>query len=102
MAAQLSVHQNGETQLMGGDVTVTSVPGESSTLTVKVPACVRPLELPKSEATVLVAPPLTSVAGILADTDVLLLIDCTIQVIDDEAIQRDLARRFLSNAGFTV
>ena len=91
-------------QLMGGDVTVTSIAGQSSTFTIRVPVNVSPLEhAPQDiQAVVLADLPLVVAPGVLADTDALPLIGSSVHVIDDDAIQRDLARRLLVSAGFTV
>lgn len=89
-------------QLMGGDVTVNSVPGESSTFIIKVPAMVSELAPVETEAalpakTQLVVPP-----GIEIDPDALPPLGSSVLVIDDDATQRDLMRRFLTAEGFTV
>ncbi len=91
-------------QLMGGDVTVTSVPGASSTFTIRIPASVCEITpLPAAVSDVVLADiPLVVAPGVHADTDALPLIGSSVHVIDDEAIQHDLARRLLISAGFTV
>jgi signal transduction histidine kinase/DNA-binding response OmpR family regulator/CHASE3 domain sensor protein len=76
-------------QLMGGDVTVHSVPGEGSVFTITLPAVVNEV---KSEA-----PPETESGpqeSVAAESCVL--------VIDDNPGQRDLMQRFLSKEGFCV
>ncbi len=88
-------------QMMGGDVTVHSVPGEGSVFTIKLPAVVQQA---KSETIVKIGraaathvsnddtegaePPLSSATYVL--------------VIDDDPVQRDLIARFLSKEGFSV
>ncbi len=91
-------------QLMGGDVTVTSVPGASSTFTIRVPASVCEIaHLPAEAGAVVLADiPLVVAPGVHADTEALPLIGSSVSAIDDEDMQRDLARRLLISAGFTV
>jgi CheY-like chemotaxis protein/anti-sigma regulatory factor (Ser/Thr protein kinase) len=76
-------------QMMGGDVTVHSVPGEGSVFTITLPAVVDEV---KSEAPVAAesGPP----GSVAAESCVL--------VIDDNPGQRDLMQRFLSKEGFCV
>ncbi|MEZ0324976.1 MAG: response regulator [Fimbriimonas sp.] len=87
-------------QMMGGDVTVNSVSGESSTFTIKVPAIVSELEhadvtLPGQAATKLTqsSHSESGEAGIKGK--------CVL-VIDDDSVQRELMRRYLTAEGFTV
>jgi CheY-like chemotaxis protein len=91
-------------QLMGGDVTVNSVSGESSTFTIKVPAAVSNLEHPddEPEAAPWVGSQTVVAPSMIADTEPLAPIGSSVLVIDDDAVQRDLMRRYLVGEGFTV
>jgi len=79
---------------MGGEVTVNSVPGESSTFTIKIPAIVRELEHidPNSGGSV----------SVTSDGEVVTLVGSSVLVIDDDPTQRDLMCRFLVGEGFSV
>jgi signal transduction histidine kinase/CheY-like chemotaxis protein len=82
-------------QLMGGDVTVNSVPDTSSTFTIKIPAVVHEPEHPEPELlSVLEGPSPTEVEHELPNGSIL--------IIDDDEMQRDLMSRFLTAEGFTV
>ncbi len=88
-------------QMMGGDVTVNSVPGESSTFTIKVPAIVGVIDQLDDEPAV----PLEShlaVTGADEEPGALPPIGSSVLVIDDDAVQRDLMCRFLISEGFKV
>ena len=88
-------------QMMGGDVTVSSVPGEGSTFTIKLPAIVHEvkLEIPMD----VVAPDAPQiVSGLDRSTDPIPAPSTCVLVIDDDPVQRDLMRRFLSKEGFCV
>jgi len=89
-------------QLMGGDVTVKSVSGESSTFTIKLPAIVSEADGIEKVEPVLLQPDFVAVAGGRSDSDVLPAIGNSVLVIDDDATQRDLMRRFLTGEGFNV
>jgi signal transduction histidine kinase/DNA-binding response OmpR family regulator len=89
-------------QMMGGDVTVNSVPGKGSTFTIKLPAIVHETKLdvpmdenvPDSRTVV--------VAGLDRITDPNPEPGTCVLVIDDDPTQRDIMRRFLSKEGFCV
>jgi len=90
-------------QMMGGDVTVHSVPGEGSIFTIKLPAVV-------GEAKPEAAAEAAGVEAVLASPDdgggdgaePLPPPATCVLVIDDDPMQRDLMQRFLSNEGFCV
>ncbi|MEO5579085.1 MAG: response regulator [Gemmatimonadaceae bacterium] len=87
-------------QMMGGDVTVHSVPGEGSTFTIKLPAIVHE---PKSDRSSDAAPDAADVVmGRDRSSDAPPAPSTCVLVIDDDPAQRDLMRRFLSKAGFFV
>ena len=97
-------------QMMGGDVTVHSVPGEGSVFTIKLPAVV---VAPVPEAAAAAAAPApgesvedaATLAGGAGGTDGADPRagegDCVL-VIDDDPVQRDLMLRFLTREGFHV
>ncbi|MBW3572081.1 MAG: response regulator, partial [Gemmatimonadetes bacterium] len=98
-------------QMMGGDVTVHSVPGEGSVFTIKLPIVVSgtPAE-PVDEAA-----PAAAAAAAALGAAVIASHDCVggdgadaptdagcVLVIDDDPVQRDLMQRFLGTEGFNV
>ncbi len=87
---------------MDGDVTVSSVPGKSSTFTIKVPAIVTELE--PFEPDILPALNFQSalVQGLEADEELAPLTGNSVLVIDDDPNQRALMRRFLTQEGFAI
>jgi len=90
-------------QMMSGDVTVHSVPGEGSVFTIKLPATV--IEAAVVEPEVLIEDRrLTQAVPDLISTDgetVPAPRTCVL-VIDDDPLQRDLMQRYLRKEGFTV
>jgi signal transduction histidine kinase/CheY-like chemotaxis protein len=88
-------------QMMGGDVTVRSVPGEGSVFTIKLPAIVRDVVLPATELAVgsTEVPP-----GVeqRRSTDPHAAPGTCVLVIDDNAAQRELMDRFLVKEGYCV
>jgi len=88
-------------QMMGGDVTVSSVPGKGSTFTIKLPAIVHEMRLePSVDAVAADSAPVVS--GLDRSTDPIPEPSTCVLVIDDDPTQRDLMRRFLSKEGFCV
>ena len=83
-------------QMMGGDVTVHSVPAEGSIFTIKLPAVVSEAK-PEAAAAVVAAPENAGGDG----TEPLPPASCVL-VIDDDPVQRDLIQRFLGADGFCV
>ncbi|MES1228463.1 MAG: response regulator, partial [Armatimonadota bacterium] len=78
-------------QMMAGDVTVRSVPGQGSTFTIKLPTVVVQASHDETEEMAISASvPLRPPHG-----------GCVL-VIDDDPTQRDLMRRFLTSEGFEV
>lgn len=87
-------------QMMGGNVTLRSVAGEGSTFTIKLPACAVDQ---RNDGTI---------EAFVNSTDVVTALDrasdpvtkqsTSVLVIDDDAEQRELMRRFLSRDGFCV
>ncbi len=87
-------------QIMGGDVTVHSVPGEGSIFTIKLPAVVTGAKAEAATETndaeaVSAARDADGIEGISPNESCVL-------VIDDDTVQRDLMERFLSKEGFCV
>ncbi len=89
-------------QMMGGDVTVHSVPDESSTFTIKVPATVKDLEHSTSDSPVSFDGPAMATPSLSNETQAPSPLGRSVLVIDDDSTQRDLMRRFLVSEGFSV
>ena len=83
-------------QMMGGDVTVQSVPGEGSTFTIKLPAVVGEVipEAPAKAGS-------HSAASATGNGHLLAAERCVL-VIDDDPAQRDLMKRLLNKDGFSI
>ncbi|MBA2743216.1 MAG: response regulator, partial [Chthoniobacterales bacterium] len=87
-------------QIMGGDVTVRSVPNEGSVFTIKLPAIVSET---KAEAAAVVDDSVAlAEAGDAGEVGQSSPDDSCVLVIDDDPVQRDLMQRFLSKEGFAV
>ena len=92
-------------QMMSGDVTVHSVPDEGSVFTIKLPATIsEPTQVtPSSFKGDRRKSQLVVVNGEAANgVEPLPAIRTCVLVIDDDAMQRDLMRRYLRKEGFTV
>jgi CheY-like chemotaxis protein len=88
-------------QMMGGDVTVHSTPGEGSVFTIKLPASVtEPIAEPAAPIEDRRETALPDLG--LNDAEPPPDIRTCVLVIDDEPLQRDLMRRYLRKEGFTV
>jgi PAS domain S-box-containing protein len=77
-------------RLMGGDITVTSAPGEGSTFTVRLPVQASPL-MPVGETGAVATSPAASES-----------VRGTVLVIDDDATARELIATHLAGEGFAV
>jgi signal transduction histidine kinase/DNA-binding response OmpR family regulator len=87
-------------EMMGGEVTVSSVPGKGSVFTIKLPTIVSEDRAESgSEAGAVIA---SLPEGIEDVTDPLAPGVSYVLVIHDDATQRDVIQRFLSKEGFSV
>jgi len=89
-------------QMMSGDVTVHSVPGEGSVFTIKLPATViepvaEPVELLEDRRQPTPVPDIP-----IADGEPAPAVRTCVLVIDDDPLQRDLMQRYLRKEGFSV
>jgi signal transduction histidine kinase/DNA-binding response OmpR family regulator len=84
-------------QMMNGDVTVHSVPGEGSVFTLKLPATMATAEAAPAAAGVLDF--MQTDSGDEGPTPAL---RTCVLVIDDDPLQRDLMERYLRKEGYTV
>jgi len=90
-------------QMMSGDVTVHSVPGEGSVFTIKLPATVvepAPIEPEALVEDRRLAPAVPDL--IATDGEPVPAPRTCVLVIDDDPLQRDLMHRYLRKEGFTV
>ena len=89
-------------QIMGGDVTVHSVPNEGSVFTIKLPAVVAAIK--EETASDSAGGPVTDLADGLKSHGVepFAPVETCVLVIDDDPVQRDLMQRFLTKEGFNV
>ncbi len=78
-------------RMMGGEVSVQSIPGAGSTFTMHLPVLVRPLSEASVEQTLGLASGIDGATSVQNDT---------VLVIDDDPAARDLMSRFLSREGF--
>jgi CheY-like chemotaxis protein/anti-sigma regulatory factor (Ser/Thr protein kinase) len=87
-------------QMMGGDVTVRSVPGEGSTFTIKLPAIVSGPQLEHHDGSE--NEDVRIISTDRREHDPAPAPSTCVLVIDDNAVQRDLMRRFLVKEGYCV
>ncbi len=91
-------------QMMGGDVTVHSVPGDGSVFTIKLPAFIHEASGERS-AVQEGESQLAVLSADLAESEQaqpLPVVRTCVLVIDDDPLQRDLMQRYLRKEGFTV
>jgi signal transduction histidine kinase/CheY-like chemotaxis protein len=89
-------------QLMGGDVTVSSVPHESSTFTIKVPSIVTDIERQEARAPLQTKPVVAPAEIARPEVKCSQPLGTGVLVIDDDIMQRELMMRFLTSEGFLV
>jgi len=84
-------------QMLGGDMIVTSQPGEGSTFSIRLPAELPGAEVPQEE------PPQANTDVVQPSDDVQQVAPgSTILVIDDDADACEIIRRFLEKDGFNI
>jgi signal transduction histidine kinase/DNA-binding response OmpR family regulator len=90
-------------QMMSGDVTVHSVPGQGSVFTIKLPATVTEPVIVEPEALIEDRRLATAVPDLIATEGEAVPAPRTcVLVIDDDPMQRDLIQRYLRKEGFAV
>jgi signal transduction histidine kinase/CheY-like chemotaxis protein len=93
-------------QMMGGDVTVHSVPGEGSVFTIKLPGTVTELVpepvLPFEDRREALPASVEVSVDVSVDADPIRPVRTCVLVIDDDPLQCDLMQRYLRKEGFTV
>jgi signal transduction histidine kinase/CheY-like chemotaxis protein len=90
-------------QMMSGDVTVHSVPGQGSVFTIKLPATVTEAAIVEPEILIEERRQVPTVPDIIAiDGEAAPPPRTCVLVIDDDPLQRDLMQRYLRKEGFTV
>jgi signal transduction histidine kinase/DNA-binding response OmpR family regulator len=90
-------------QMMSGDVTVHSVPGQGSVFTIKLPATVIESVAVEPEALIEDRRQMPAIPEIPSlDAEPAPAARTCVLVIDDDPLQRDLMQRYLRKEGFTV
>jgi CheY-like chemotaxis protein/anti-sigma regulatory factor (Ser/Thr protein kinase) len=90
-------------QIMGGDVTVHSVPNEGSIFTIKLPAVVEEMKEEAAFDSAGSEPVIALADGLKGHTtEQFVPVEACVLVIDDDPVQRDLMQRFLTKEGFSV
>ena len=90
-------------QIMGGDVTVYSMPNEGSIFTIKLPAVVEEMKDEAASDSAGNEPVIALTDGLKKhSTQQFVPVKTCVLVIDDDPVQRDLMQRFLTKEGFNV
>ncbi len=89
-------------QMMGGDVTVHSKAGEGSVFTILLPAVVTEMRFDPSTEPTAVGEVITAVTDHGDGAESIPSTGEYVLAIDDDPVQRDLLRRYLTNVGFAV